>query len=177
MRERPRRPSSDQTILTTGASRRRPVSSKRSRIRGSASAARSSTEATLPPKRGGMEHYRGQHVGQSDVDREPGSAEDLARGVDAEPSVVPDELVGTGIFRLDTVGKVVACPKSRTWNVPAQPRPPQRPAATVDSPSPARRSSSVPSKKATLWKAFFASAVATARASSVSPPNTTIRVL
>ena len=40
-----------------------------------------------------MQHDGGQHSGQVDVDGEPRRAEDLARSVDAEPVLLPDQLV------------------------------------------------------------------------------------
>ena len=52
---------------------------------------------------GGMQHHRGQHPGQGDVDGEPRRAEDLPRRVDPEPALSPDQLVLARILRLHAV--------------------------------------------------------------------------
>src|SRR5207245_8836508 len=50
-----------------------------------------------------MEHNRGQHAGQADVDRELRGAKNLAGRVDTEPSLAPKHSVGASVLRLDTI--------------------------------------------------------------------------
>src|SRR5205807_10669882 len=50
-----------------------------------------------------MEHNRREHVGQADLDRELGAAENLGGGIDTEPSLAPEHSVGAWVFRLDTI--------------------------------------------------------------------------
>ena len=50
-----------------------------------------------------MQHHRGQHPWQGDVDGEPGLAEDLPRSIDPEPALAPDQLVPARILRLHVV--------------------------------------------------------------------------
>ena len=52
---------------------------------------------------GRVQHHRGQHPGQGDVDGEPGVPEDLPRGVDPEPALGPDELVPARVLGTDVV--------------------------------------------------------------------------
>ena len=52
---------------------------------------------------GRVQHHRGQHPGQGDVDGEPGLPEDLPRGVDPEPALGPDELVPARVLGTDVV--------------------------------------------------------------------------